>query len=1369
MSRIRKVPIIYVWATIIALFVLFTGLMSSRFFTNIAKEDEIEKIRKQGELIASVVKPEDLGQFKADSSDILNPKYNELKSYFVGFCTRMNDIRYIYLFGKQQNKIFFYLDTEAERYKSGAKRGTAFPGEVYTDAPPEFDSVFASHQALVVNPYSDQWGSFISVLVPIIDKQNNIIAAIGVDVEVSQWEKTLHAKRMFPVVVSLIFIALIVLISVFLRIRIDVQTETLDMFSRFQSLLNNSQLPLILFSLDYKVLFFNKSASRYAEIFMNGSLRVGKIITDSFKDEELKARFIDRTQELLSKNHFKVVIEVEGRIYSLSYTYVQQNETDVPFISLTMEDITKDVKEKDERNVLLTEQSFLTKQYQYALFLVDHDLKIIQANSWVYERTGFSASALNGKHLDVLMESESLERFIKEIENPLRETVFPLEMVFHYKSNYLSDGVTRLTKIMPVKSSLNKIRYLFFCTDTAMISEPLMKAKAELDSALTIIDDLPGFVYRCKNDSFWTMLYLSRGFEDLTGYPIADVLNNNRLSYNELIAPEYHAPLVFKWKQSFLNRSIFEEKYEIVTANGERKWVWERGYALFDEDANVTELNGFITDISDLQLSFQMLEEESVTLKSYIDYSPHGMFQIDADMNIIRANITILGLLDYDLEFVRSQKLSFIVHPDSLNNYAVFVKKLVDVGSSSDELMVLTKSNAVKYVKMDALRFEKGDYIVYIVDNTQKHESQSRLVAQERFMQSILDTISVPFAVVNSASNTILYSNLGFNELLDNPLERLIGLSMNPNDLDEMPLIPKVAASLKGEAVEYEKSCEGATRYYQVNAVPMNPNADNAKDVLIFLFDISKFKMSDQNLQLMLQKSESIILAKNDFFATLSHEIRTPLNGIIGISELLINSAINDFQLQYLNLIKDSSLNLINMINSILDYSRIESGKIELVFEPFYPENLLNSLSMLFTQMCDKKGIELNLFIDNSANIQLVSDEIRIRQLLINIVGNAIRYTETGFISVSISIRKKNSHALLVMKIADSGIGFSPDKVDSIFDSIIQIRPESKDQLLGAGLGLSICKNIVEILKGSISFESKEGVGSNFNVEIPVELSESKDSETVYPKFNSMNVLLVVLNETERNSIKKMLLGSNVSVKVCENGIEALQIISETHEQQKSFDFVFVDYLIDGITCLEVIKTVDFKMKGTAVVILSKLADYENAQKMRSLTSVRQVLAKPILPSALIKAMQSNPEPLLIKPRALDFVFLPSSTILIVEDNSVNMLVLKEILAYSSSTIIEAFDGQDAYIKFLSNRPQIIFMDIHMPIMDGFEVTKLIRNYCAENPEFVKPFIVALTAEVFKTKKEIYLNAGMDDYISKPFKIEDIKNCLQQYLKNQST
>ena len=375
-----------------------------------------------------------------------------------------------------------------------------------------------------------------------------------------------------------------------------------------------------------------------------------------------------------------------------------------------------------------------------------------------------------------------------------------------------------------------------------MINEPLIKAKAELDSALTIIDDLPGFVYRCKNDRFWTMLYLSRGFEHITGYAIEDVLNNSRFSFNDIIVPEYQESLAFKWQQSIFNRSVFEGKYEIITATGECKWVWERGYALFDDDANVTELHGFITDVNDLQKSYRLIEDESATLKSYIDYAPHGMMQIDTDMNIIRANFSVLALVGYDLDFVRSQKMSFFIHPDSFNNYTVFVKKLIDFGASSEELMLLTKSKTTKYIKLDALRFNNNDYIFYIVDNTQKYESQNRLLAQDRFMQAILDAISIPLAVVNNSTNATTYSNLIFSNLLDSQLEKIIGLNTSQDNLSEKTLMQQVSSSFAVETAEYETNEQLENRYYLVNALPMTISGDKVEEVLIFLIDISMFK-----------------------------------------------------------------------------------------------------------------------------------------------------------------------------------------------------------------------------------------------------------------------------------------------------------------------------------------------------------------------------------------------------------------------------------------------------------------------------------------------------------------------------------------------
>lgn len=1360
--RIQKFPIIYVWTIIIGLFVLVAGLMSSRFFADISQEDETERVSKQALLIASVVQAEDIAQFKADYSDTLNPEYIRLEKNFTSFCNRMPDIRYIYLFGQRNDHVFFYLDTESDRNKPKALRETASPGELYIDAPMEFDTVFKRKQMMVLNPYTDQRGSFVTVLIPIFNQNKKMVAAVGVDVETQLWNKTLHSKMMFPIVVSIVFIILIVLASIFLRYRIELQTHTLEMYTLFDSALTSSDQATILFSLDYQILYFNKKAINFTQIFLNSSLKVGKDLSGMIIDEPNRARFIENTQTLHSKNNLTSEINYKDRVYSIHYKFIQHSETEAPFICLTIHDITEQIEDSDQNAILRAEQKYSSQQFKYATLLVDHQLNIIQANSWFNHQIGFSNSATIDKNLDVLLESDSYAEIKREIENFHNNTPSPFEIVLHFKSNYISDGVSSKVKVIPVISP-RQTKFLFICTDSSIIDDSRIKEKTELDSALTIIDNLPGFVYRCKNDSFWTVLYLGKGFQEITGYAIDEVLFNSNRTYNDLISPEYREAINAKWQQCFQTHSLFEEKYEIITAKGERLWVFERGFALFDEDGNIAEIQGFITEITNLMNSCNSIERESKSLKSYIDYAPHGLMQIDADMNIIRANCSILDLIEYDLEFIRSQKVSLFVHPDSFNSYTKFVKKLIDEGSSSEELMLLTKSKAIKHIKLSAIRFNENDYILYFVDQTQCHESYKLLDDHNRFLQSIINLIPVPFGIINRTTNAITFSNLLLSELLDSDLEQLIGLRSAPDGSTTMSLMQKVSSSLKTEIIEFEKhTAHSKDDYYLINAMPFGKKGSEMEGIIIFLFDITKLKSRDRNLQMMLQKSESAMALKNEFFANISQEIRTPLNNIIGISELLINSSSNEQQTQYLNLVKDTSLNLINLVNSILDYSKIEAGKINLVFESFYPENLLNSLSILYTQICEEKGIEFNLSIDHSAFVQLISDEIRIRQLLVNLVGNAIRNTDVGHVSVSLSTYSEASETWLKISVSDTGIGIPSDKLDYIFDDYYQIETESFNRKPGSGLGLSICKRIVELLKGTITVDSQLGIGSVFNIEIPVEFANSDINELLNDRFDELNILLVVSNEIERKSLRQTFLDFNATVVVCKNGIEALQIVVDWSSQGKIFDYVFIDYLIDGITCLDVIKTVELKMKDTSVVILSKQLDFENALKIKSLPLVDHVFSKPILPSMLRNVLLSKQDPKLNKPHPLG---LASSniTILVVEDNSVNMLVLKEILLFSGAHVVEAYDGQQAYVQFLSHQPQIIFLDIHMPVMDGFEVTKLIRDYGDENPEFVKPYIVALTAELFFNKKEDYLAAGMNDYISKPYKIEDIRECLTHF------
>jgi len=1361
-DKIHKIPIIYIWAFIIGLFILVAGVISSRFFSDLTEAEESNRISEQASLIASVVHVDDLTSLNVSNSDTSNECYLRIKHQFIDFCNQIPSIRYIYLFGKNnKNEIFFYLDTESDKNRLLSKRNTALPGEIYIDAPPDFLRIFQEQNLMVLQPYTDQWGSFVSVLVPVFNQNNEIIAGVGVDLETDRWDKLIYYKRMFPIQFSLVFISIIALISIFLRYRIDLKKETSEMFVRFQSLMDSSKNAMILFSIDYKVLYFNNSIALFVDVFLNQPLKIGQNILESIKNDQHRANFYDNTQFLLAKNHININIKFNAKTFSLDYQYIQSNETDVPFIVLTVKDVTNPINEELKKSVLIAQHKLLLSHYNFATLLIDERFQILEANSVFFKKNGLNISNIDGHFLSDYFEHNSitnLQFFLgeKNSNHPINKQ-FELQLLPEYSLN----GSLFLVHVIQVNVDSTNV-YLLISLDNSIINQPVQKIKEELESAFNMIDSLPGFTYRCKNDSFWTMIYLSKGFEKITGYQVDDVLFNARLSFNDIIVPKYRDLIAEKWEQSRINKSLFECEYEIIVVNGNHRWVMERGLQIFDPDGCVIELNGYITDITSFRSSFAELELETNSLRSYIDQAPYGMMQMDSEMNIIRANTAILNLLEYNLNFVRAQKLSFFIHPDLFYRYSVFIKKLFDFGSASEDVKIVTKSNTIKYINLNALKFDNDEYILYFIDQTQKHETQKQLLTQDRFLHSIIDAMKIPFGIFNIDSNAIEYSNSPFESMLNPSLKQIIGLELD-STTNNYSLIKKVTETQNCEFEELILSNENSVSFL-INAVPLSLDGEK---ILIFLIDVSYYGNKIKTLETELQKSIALTLAKNDFFANISHEIRTPLNGIIGVAEVLRNSLSDDNQRHYLDVVKESSLNLINLINNLLDYSKIEAGKIDLVREPFYPEDLLNSLAILFLPLCDNKALSFHVSIDTSFLQPIVSDEIRIRQILINLIGNAIKFTNTGTISVSFYPQECDFKSYIEMTVSDTGIGIPNDKIDYIFENFTQLKTDSSDKTLGTGLGLSICSRIVNLLEGDIEVKSQLGIGTTIKVKIPIGFVENQSTRIKNFQFNDIKSLVVVENDFERSFLQKILTDIGVDVFVCKNGVEALQLLSKMDCVLNPINCLFVDYDVNTLTCTDVINAIQVNKKEEILFfVLAKQVDFQMAQLSNSQSQISKVLLKPILPSAIINALQLQKTNCKVEDDVINFVKLsPSVRVLIAEDDAVNMLIIKEILHFSNANIILASDGQDAYVKFLTHRPHLIFMDIHMPIMDGFEVVNLIRNYQIENPNFIKPYIIALTAELILNKKEDYLLAGMNEYISKPYKIQDINNCLLKYLE----
>ncbi|MEI6346547.1 MAG: response regulator [Bacteroidota bacterium] len=1368
LAKVKRVPIIYIWALIIGAFILAMGFFSSNLFTKLAYEDEKLKLSEEIAIVKAVINPTELKSFAGNQMDTSNVSFKLLQQHLIGFCNSTQHIRYIYLLGKKNQKLFFYIDTESDINKKTAKRKTAIPGEIYYDAPKDFYDVFYRKKQFISEPYKDQWGKFVSTISPIFDEKQNVIGLIGIDMEATNWESTIQSKRMIPIIISLIFLAILALVSVFLRYRIDSEVNVKKMYYQLVSLFNSSKQPIVLFSTDYKILYFNKQAEIVSSVFSKQSLKIGKNIIDCLENEQHKINFTNNTQFLLSGNSMDVNIEYKNRFFTLSYNYIQSTETEIPFISLIISDTTDFNLQNNERLRLKSEMEILSSSFHFAVIYFNERLDVLEINPYFEKKFGHINSEIKDKNIDLIIPNiDNFDVFsLISSKNEDDSKLSSVELIIQTKSG---NEIVVIGDFFVTSNDFGKKVYAFVIIDNELLNIRIDELQTELNVSKLTIDNLPGFAYRCKNDKDWTMLSISNGFQVITGYEVADVIMNNRLSFNDIILPKYRTYLFDKWQQCFKTNSNFQEEYEIVDATGNQKWVLERGSGVFDEDHNVIEIEGFITDISEIKNTNELLIAEVDKFKSYIDQAPAGIIQIDKDGEIVRANLHVSQLVEYEIEYLRTIKLATIVHPNSVNTYVVFLKKLLNTGIESEEISLVGKSGKENKVRINGVKFEENEFLVFIVELTEIYQYQDTLQSHYQYLQTIVDSFSIPFCVVNLSDRSITISNIHYQRLVEGDFSDSIEHNLIHCDNSSGEILLNSCLSLK-QKVKSEISItntDGIPTYYELHISPIQNQDGEITQVVEYLVNVTDVKNKYLQLEESIASAMLINSTKSNFFANMSQEIRTPINEIIGISELLINSNMNEYQKNYLQLIHNSSFSLINVINNILDFSKIETGEIELQLEPIVLEDVLESVLELFVPICEQKGLNLTLSVDKSFPYQIVSDEIRLRQLLVNIVGNAVKFTEVGFVSISVKTELILKKTQLLFEIADSGVGIPSEKISQIFGKYTQLNKNIIKQNVGTGLGLAASKMIVTLLNGSIEVTSTIDLGSLFKISIPVEILPDQQLIPTLTNIPFKKILAIISEDSEKNVLLGLCDLFKIEIELCKNGVEALQICSSMYAKNENFDAVIVDYYSTGLNWMDIIYRIDqLSSYHLVFYLICNQSDLIKIEKNTLPPQIKGLFSKPLLPKQFLQVIQQS----LSKDQKIEIPIIQvialskQVKILVAEDNSINMLIIKEILIATGAELVQAIDGQDAFRKFLIHNPDLIFMDIQMPLMNGFEVTQKIRQYCKENSAQKNPYIIAISADVLKNYKQDYVKLGMNNYISKPYKIEDINNSLKSFL-----
>ncbi|MBD3181039.1 MEKHLA domain-containing protein [Candidatus Poribacteria bacterium] len=871
------------------------------------------------------------------------------------------------------------------------------------------------------------------------------------------------------------------------------------------------------------------------------------------------------------------------------------------------------------------------------------------------------------------------------------------------------------------------------------------------------------------------ILDVNKRLDDWLGYHSEEIVGKGIIKL-PFLTDTSKSIVTQKFSQRMTGQEIEPYELAFITKSGDEKIGRVFGSPIRDENGEIILDSVMISDITEYKKAENALRESEEMFRAVFETAKDCIFIKDINLKYIRVNPAMEELLGMTAEQIIRKTDEEIFGQKDKESLDVDMRVLQGEVIVEEPKKEINNQNYTFHSVKVPLRDTDGDIVGLcgiVRDITDRKKSEEAIQRESAKLSAMISGMEEGI-VFADAQNRIVEVNPYFTNFVGLSKEKIIGKTIwdfhHGEALDNMrDFIKNFQVNPGSMPLIIQRDINDAHVILRIQPIYRNNVYDG---VLLNVIDVTELVNARH-------EAEEASKAKSEFLANMSHEIRTPMNGIIGMTELMMDTELTKEQKEYMEMIRSSGDSLLNVINDILDFSKIESGKLELEMVEFDLHDNLSEVLKALAIRAEEKGLELIYHILPDVPGKLIGDTGRLRQVLVNLVGNAIKFTEEGEIVIQVEKdSQSNDDVLLHFSVSDTGVGISTEKQKVIFEAFSQADNSITRKFGGTGLGLTISSQLVQMMGGHIWVNSKLNFGSIFHFTARFELQKSSQHslESSIPKdFKDLKVLVVDDTPVNRRILNDVLNNWKMKPKTVSSGKEALKIMEEEKNSGEPFDLLLADVQMPIMDGYELVKKIreDRNLSETKIIMLTSIGQINN--DIYYSLDIDAYLTKPVRQSELLKSIVDvlNKEELIKnkqirqdKSKNDKLQYENKIRILLVEDNPVNQKLAIAILKKKYLDVTLANNGKQAVDIMEKENFDLVFMDVQMPEMDGFEATRIIRE--REKSTGTHTPIIAMTAYAIKGDREKCLEAGMDGYISKPFKGKDVMDTIKEFTKDDS-